>query len=391
MSPTIIPLSRPSFGPEETNAVADVLDTAWVSQGPTVAEFERSFAETVNARHAVATSSCTSALHLSLLALDIRPGDEVLLPSLTFIATANAVRMAGGTAVFVDIDLATYNSSPEHYAAAITPKTRAILCVHQIGLPCDLAGLREITQGKDIAIIEDAACALGSEIQTGGTWQRIGAPHGDVACFSLHGRKILSTGEGGMITTGSQDIAARIRSLRHHGMSVSDVERARSSEVVYEEYREIGYNYRLSDVQAAIGLAQLRKLDAFVKERRELANAYAERLGEATMIEAPHEPTWARANWQSYCVRLPSAVDQRTVLAALRKMGIGAKRGIACIHREIAYAERPEGWRKSQSLSQSEAAQDQTILLPMYNGLSLEQIDQVVDALSKALDSAGTS
>ena len=265
-----IPIARPSFGPAEEKAVLEVLRSGWVSQGPRVAEFERKFAEYVGAAHAVAVSSCTTALHLAFLAAGIKPGDEVLCPSLSFIATANAIVHAGAAPIFVDIDRSTYNMDPSCIERSITPRTRAILVVHQIGLPSPLSEICNIAASHGLMVIEDAACAIGSAYKG----RSIGSPHGSMACFSFHPRKILTTGEGGMITTADEKIAARLRKLRQHAMNVSDLTRHSSSQVVTESYDEVGYNYRMTDIQAAIGLVQLERLDDMLARRRQLASRY---------------------------------------------------------------------------------------------------------------------
>ena len=216
-----VPVARPSFGAREEKAVVEALRSGWVSQGPRVAEFERQFAQYVGAPEAVAVSSCTTALHLALVAAGIRPGDEVLCPSLSFIATANAIVYAGAKPVFVDIDPFTFNLDPHRIENAITGRTKAILVVHQIGLPCALNEISEIAARHGLAVVEDAACAIGSEYDG----RLIGRPDSLIACFSFHPRKILTTGEGGMITTSDRDIAARLRRMRQHAMNVSDLAR----------------------------------------------------------------------------------------------------------------------------------------------------------------------
>lgn len=381
----MIPLSRPSFGPEEAAAVGEVLETGWVSQGPKVADFERSLADFVSAPAAIAVSSCTAALHLAAIELGIGDGDEVILPSHSFIATANAITYCGATPVFVDIDPATYNIDPALVAGAVSEKTKAILCAHQLGMPCDLPALAAIAGEFDLRLIEDAACALGSEFLWERAWRRIGMPVGDVACFSFHGRKPISTGEGGMLTTRNLDSADRFRILRHHGMSIPDTVRHKSATAITESYDLIGYNYRLSDIQAAVGEVQMDRLPTFVKRRREIANLYSTMLESVSGVEAPHEPTWARSNWQSYCVRLSEGIKQRPVIDRLRASGIVAKGGVICSHREPAYSDNRSVWRRGSDLSESEKAQDGALLLPIYHGLSDSEVKTVVETLKKVI------
>ncbi len=279
-----IPVARPFVDKEEEDAVLQVLRSGWLSQGQRVAEFEQQFARYAGAKYAIAVSSCTTALHLALLAAGIAPGDEVLCPSLSFIATANSIRYVGATPVFVDIDPSTFNLDPARIEASVTPRTRAILLVHQIGMPAPLSEIAEIARRRNLIVIEDAACAIGS-VYNG---QRIGLPHGFMACFSFHPRKILTTGEGCMVTTGDERIAARLRRLRQHAMGTSDLARHNSKSVLTETYDEVGYNYRMTDMQAAIGLVQLGRLEGFLARRRALALRYSEELGKIGWLIPPY-------------------------------------------------------------------------------------------------------
>ena len=271
MSHANIPLMRPEMGDEEIALVNETIRSGWITQGPRVLELEKAFAARSRTAHAVAVSNCTTALHLSLLVLDVGPGDEVIVPPHSYIATANAVLYCGAKPVFIDIDPATLNLDPRKVEAAITPRTKVIMAVHQVGRPAELAELALLAKQHKVALLEDAACAAGSEYR--------GEPIGSnqwssLVCFSFHPRKIISTGDGGMITTDRADYAAKLRLLRQHGMSVNDLQRHGSKTVVNEEYPILGYNYRLTDVQAALGLAQLRRVPAIVTRRREIAARY---------------------------------------------------------------------------------------------------------------------
>jgi perosamine synthetase len=352
-----------------------------VSQGPQVQAFEEEFAAHVGAPHAVAVSSCTAALHLALLAAGVKPGDEVITVSHSFIATANAVRYCGAVPVFVDIELSTFNIDPSLLEAAISPRTRAILCVHQIGMPCDLPAVLAVAKRHGLKVIEDAACAAGSEILIDGDWQRIGRPHGDFCCFSFHPRKIITTGDGGMITTASEDADMALRLLRQHGMSVSDAVRHQASRVIFEEYVVVGYNYRLTDIQAAVGREQLKKLRSFVTERRALADRFRDLLSSIDDLVVPVDSNWTRSNWQSYCVLLPERADQRSVMQHMLNVGIATRRAIMCSHREPAY----QDLRSRFPLPNSEAAQDRGILLPFYQGMTPEDQRWVAANLKEAL------
>ncbi|CAH1669279.1 Aminotransferase DegT [Hyphomicrobiales bacterium] len=377
----MIPIALPLLAEEEADAARAAVLSGWVSQGPQVASFERDFAALVGAPHACAVSNCTTALHLALVALEIAPGDEVITASHSFIATANCIRYCGATPVFVDIEPDTYNIDPQRVAEAITSRTRAIIVVHQMGMPCDLTALAALAERHGIALVEDAACAAGSQIRIDGEWERIGRPRGTIACFSFHPRKVITTGEGGMLTTADAELDRKFRLLRQHGMSVPDTVRHGSPQVIFEDYEVVGFNYRMTDIQAAIGRKQLERLPDLISRRRALASRYTELLGNIEGLRLPFEPDWARSNWQSYCVRLPDRVDQRAVMQRLLDQGIATRRGIMCSHREAPYA----GETRRHDLSQSEFAQDHAILLPLYAQMNAADQERVAEALTAEL------
>jgi perosamine synthetase len=377
----VIPIAKPVLEEVEAEAARQAVLSGWVTQGPQVAAFENEFAAYVGAPHACAASSCTTGLHLALLAVGVTTGDEVITASHSFIATANSIRYCGAAPIFVDIDPRTYNLDPGHVAKAVTPRTRAILAIHQMGMPCDLPALLGVASRHGIALIEDAACAAGSEICIDGQWQPIGRPLGDIACFSFHPRKVITTGDGGMLTTANAEFDNAFRLLRQHGMSVPDTVRHGSPQVVFEDYLAVGYNYRMTDIQAAIGRQQLGRLPELVSRRRALAGRYEELLGNIEGLLLPLEPEWARSNWQSYCVRLPNRVGQKAVMQELLDQGIATRRGIMCSHREPCYAEE----KPRHDLRQSELAQDHAILLPLYAQMTEEDQVTVANALRSAL------
>ncbi|WP_093078493.1 DegT/DnrJ/EryC1/StrS family aminotransferase [Pseudonocardia oroxyli] len=370
---------KPLLGEEEARAVAAAVTSGWVAQGPRVAEFEKAFAAHVGAAHAIATSNCTTALHLSLYVLGVGPGDEVVCPSFSFIATANAIRYCGATPVFADVSPETGNLTPASVAAVLTDRTRAVLVVHQGGQPADVPALREVC--GDIPLVEDAACAAGATLH--------GAPVGTgalLAAWSFHPRKLLTTGEGGMVTTDDAEWAARIRRLREHGMTVSAADRhAAGSKVVLEGYAETAFNYRMTDMQAAMGLVQLGRLPGIVAQRRAIAARYRELL-EPLGLRAVTDPAFGTGNYQSFWVELPAGADQLAVLESLAGAGVSARRGIMAAHLEPAYAGHPHG-----PLPVTEHLTRNTIILPVHHEVGEAEQKLVVDALASALNLQGAA
>jgi perosamine synthetase len=394
---TPLPIARPLLGEEESEAVARVLRTGWVSQGPEVASFEAEFAQWVGASHACAVSSCTAALHLALVALGVEHGDEVITASHSFIASANAIRYTGAIPVFIDVDPVNGNMLPTLIEAAISSKTKAILVVHQLGMPADLSAILPIAKNHGLPVVEDAACAMGSAILVDDNWHNIGRPHGEIACFSFHPRKVITTGDGGMLTTNNPELKRRLDLLRQHGMSISDRIRHSSSTMTAESYDILGYNYRMTDIQAAVGRVQLTRLPGIIAERRRQAALYSELLGDVPWLQLPKEPPWAKSNWQTYCVQLSDLVDRNAVMQKLLEAGISTRRGVMCSHREQAYQKKD--WRCPRAESSSEPycpgchqthcellangqiIQDRGVALPLYPGLTPSQQHRIAEQL----------
>ena len=372
-----IPIAKPWFGPEEAAALLRPLDAGWVIQGPETAAFEEEFAATVGAAHACAVSSGTAALHLALLAVGVGPGDEVITASHSYISTANTVRHCGAEPVFVDIDPLTYNMDPAGLDAARSPRTRAVLAVHQMGMPCDLDAIQAFAKRHGLALVEDAACAIGSEIlDATGAWSPIGGPRGDVACFSFHPRKVVTTGDGGMITTRDPTLDVRMRRLRNQGQEIRD------GAITFPE---VGFNYRMTDIHAALGRVQLARLPAMIIRRREQAALYTDLIATVTGLVAPAEPAWGLSNWQSYCVRLPAGTDQVAVIQRLADRGVATRGGIMNAHEEAPYLDPARA-----PLPHSEAARRGCLTLPIYHDLTAADQRRVIEELAEALD-AGES
>lgn len=370
-----IPVARPYIGVEEEQAVVDVLRSGWVTQGPRVAEFEARFSEYIGCDYSVAVSSCTTALHLALLAVGVGPGDEVICPSLSFIATANAIAYTGATPIFSDIDLATYNLDPHCIEEGITPKTKAILVVHQVGLPAEMDELLDVAAKHRLVVVEDAACAIGSQYDQA----LIGKPLGTIACFSFHPRKVMTTGEGGMITTNDEDIAERLRRARQHAMSLSDVARHSARRIVTETYDEVGFNYRMTDMQAAMGITQLNRLDDLLARRRCLAARYTQALQGIDWLQTPTVPTNCLPNYQSYMVRLTGdmAAKRDAVMQTLLEKNISTRRGIMAIHHELPY--RSERW--TNRLPNTDLTTETGLILPLFHQMTGAEQDYIIESL----------
>ena len=369
-----INVMKPWMGEEEARAIAEVVASGWVAQGPRTAAFEAAFAKHQGVAHAVATSSCTTALHLALLVAGVKAGDDVLVPSFSFIATANAPTYVGAHPVFVDVEAGTGNVSVQTLERGLTVATTAVIVVDQGGIPVDLSPIRRWCDIHGLKLIEDAACAAGSTYQGGPVGR--GA---DLSAWSFHPRKLLTTGEGGMLTTNNAAWAQRARKLREHAMGVSAAERHTALVAPAESYAEIGYNFRMTDLQAAMGLVQLGKLDAMVARRRELVGKYRVAIKDIDGLELVADPDHGTSNFQSCWIRVQPGypLDREGLLAHLAKRGISARRGIMAAHLQPAYAHIRAG-----ELPVTEALARDTLILPLYHQLSDTDQQRVIDALA---------
>jgi len=376
----MIPVIRPVLGDEEARAAAAAVASGWIAQGPRVAEFEAAFANAIGTGDAVAVSSCTTALHLAMIAVGVRPGDEVIVPSMSFIATANAARYVRAQVVFADVDPQTLNITPATVEPLLTDRTRAVILVDQGGVPADLDAMRELCDRRGVTVVEDAACAAGSTYR--------GRPAGAgaaLATFSFHPRKLLTTGEGGMVTTPDPAVAARLRRLREHGMDISAAARHADRRVLIEHYAELGYNYRMTDIQAAIGLVQLRRLPEIVRRRRQLAERYQRLLGRIPGLQMITDPWYGSTNFQSFWVALPDdfPVPRNGLLQLLADAGISARRGIMAAHLEPAYA----GYGDGAQLAVTERLSSSSLILPLFHELTEDDQDRVVAVIADAAGS----
>ena len=373
-----IPVAKPYLDTEEAQNAYDTILTGWVTQGPRVAEFEEKFAQYTGAEQAVAVSSCTTALHLAMIVAGVQTNDEVICPSMSYIATANSIRYVGAQPVFAEVNPKTYNLDIDYVKQLITPKTKAILLVHQIGMPADIDAFKALCEEKDLVLIEDAACAIGSEYKG----QKIGS-HSDLVCFSFHPRKVITTGDGGMITTSREDYAKRLKLLRQHGMGVNDRVRHLSQKVIITDHLELGYNYRMTDIQAAIGIKQLEKLDWIVSERRKVALQYHEAFKDIDFLRLPIEKEGYFSNYQSYSVYIKpeSPIERDELMQKLLDKNISTRSGIMTAHRETAYLE----YCNDLNLPISEEACDRSIVLPLYVPMKQEEITYVITTLQNIL------
>jgi perosamine synthetase len=366
----MLPLARPDIAFEEVAAdIQAILESGMLTRGPYVARFEEAVASYVGCRFAVATTSATTALHLSLVAAGIGAGDEVLVSDFTFPASGNSIVQAGAKPVLVDCLPGRYELDPRDFERKITPAAKAVMVVHPFGHPADMSTIMQVAERHQLLVIEDAACAIGSEIggRRCGSW-------GLAGCFSFHPRKILTTGEGGMITTNDQAFADKVRILATHGGVAGNG--------VGLSFIANGFNYRMSEIQAALGLAQMRRLDAMLADRRQTASRYRERLAGLAGVSIPEEPRGSHCTYQSFVVLLDQGIDRNHVVRAMREAGIETTLGTYAMHAQPAFS--GYGYQAG-GLKYAYLAQEHSLTLPLLPRMQDDAIDQVVDILLRVI------
>ena len=374
-------LTRPQFGEEELKKLRECLESGWVTQGPLVRQFEELIAARHQVKHALATTSCTAALHLATLALDLGPGDEVVVPAFTWVTSAHAAEYVGARAVFADVEPDTFNLDPKSLEAALTPRTKALVVVHLFGLAARMKEILAIARRHALAVIEDAACAIGTTYDG----RPVGSL-GDISCFSFHPRKIITTGEGGAVTTENDALAAAVRSLRNHGATgLPPALSARPTPWAMSGFDRLGFNLRLSDIQAAVGVAQMARLDGLLAERKKLALQYGERLSAIPGIALPSSPPGCGHTYQSYVIRVLEGGRERRnrVMERLETKSIQTRPGTHSAHR-LGYYAKKYGLRP-EDFPVAATSEDTTITLPMFPGMTVADQELVVRELSSAM------
>lgn len=372
-----IAISLPATGEEEWQATREPLMSGWLTQGPKVAAFEKAFATRHSVKHALATTSCTTALHLALVALGIGPGDEVIVPAFTWVATANVVLYCGATPVLADVDTVTYNIDPADVARKLTPRTKAVIAVHLFGLCANMDALQKVVPGH-VPIIEDAACAAGGSYQG-----RPAGTLGAMAAFSFHPRKSITTGEGGMLTTNDDRLATTADQLRNHGASISEEQRHHGPRpYLLAEFNLLGFNYRMTDLQGAVGLTQLTKLDTFIAERQRWSDHYRERLSRLNWLRLPEAPAGSAHAWQAFVTYVDpdrAPMPRNDIMERLQKKGISTRPGTHAVHMLGYYRERYG--LKPDDLPGARDCDRYTMAIPLHNRMSADDYDYVTSAL----------
>lgn len=372
-----VAISLPAVGEEEWLAIKDPITSGWLTQGPKVAEFEKDFSAYHGLKHSLAVTSCTTALHMALAAAGITEGDEVIVPSFSWVSTANAVEYCGGTPVFIDVDTHSYNIDPAQIKAKLTKKTKAIVPVHLFGLCADMDAVKNAVP-ENIFVLEDAACAAGAKYK--GAYA---GTLGDAACYSFHPRKSITTGEGGMVSTNDDALTSKMASLRNHGASASEaMKKMGAKPYMFADFDILGYNYRMTDIQAAMGIVQLKKLDAFIDERAVWAQWYAKELADLEWLRCPQMDKNGRHAWQAFVTyvdpaKAPFARD--AIMDKLQEMGVATRPGTQAIHM-LGYYKNKYGL-KEDSLPGAKACYLNTMALPLHNKMTEEDYRYVVHCL----------
>lgn len=372
-------LTAPYFDEEEIRLLRECLDSRWVTQGPKTAEFERLFASRHGVKHALATTSCTAALHLSTMALELGEGDEVIVPAFTWVTSAHCAEYVGAKVAFADVEAATFNLDPQAFEAAITPATRAVVVVHLFGLAAKMDEIMAIARRRGIKVIEDAACAVGTTYR-----RRPVGGFGDIGCFSFHPRKVVTTGEGGMATTGDDRLAERVKSLRNHG-ATGPAPGQDTKPYYMSSFDLIGFNLRLSDIQAAVGIAQMAKLDGLLAERQMRASRYNELLRDLPELAIPRVPDGCGHTYQGYVVRLLEGGRTRrdALMDRLAAAGIQTRPGTHAVHR-LGYYRNKYGFA-SEDFPRAAECEDTSVTLPIFPGMTDAEQDHVAAAIETAL------
>ncbi|MCA6436342.1 MAG: DegT/DnrJ/EryC1/StrS family aminotransferase [Bacteroidetes bacterium] len=371
----MIAIAKPYLTEDEAQNAYNTILSGWVTQGPKVQEFEEKFASYVGSKYAVALSNCTTALHLAMIVAGIKEGDEVICPSMSYIATANCIKYVNATPVFAEVN-EHFNLDIEDVKKKITLNTKAILLVHQIGMPADIDAFKLLCEQQGLKLIEDAACAAGSAYKG----QKIGS-HSELVCFSFHPRKVITTGDGGMITTNNEAYYKRLKLLRQHAMSVNDRERHNAGKIIFEDHLEVGYNYRMTDIQAAVGIKQLEKLDHIVSERRKIAQHYNTAFVKLPGIKVQTESDGYFTNYQSYTLLFSkdAKLKRNEFMEKMLAEGISTRRGIMTAHRESAYN------FEKYNLPLSEMYSDNSVVIPLFYPMKAEEVEKVITTIVKFL------
>ena len=372
-----IPISLPSMGQEEWEATKEPIFSGWITQGPKVAEFEKLFAQRHKVKHAIAVSNCTTALHLALVALDVKPGDEVIVPAFTWVSTANVIMYCGATPVFIDIDIKTFNIDTNQLKNKITSKTKVVIPVHLFGLCANVDEIKRIA--PQLKIVEDGACAAGA-----GILDRPAGSLGDIGCFSFHPRKSVTTGEGGMLTTNSDELAGKMNMLRNHGASISEEQRHKGPKpYILPEFDMVGYNYRMTDIQGAVGVVQIKKLDKFIDERQKWADYYTNELKGISWLTTPHIPEGYKHGWQSYVLFIDenrAPMKRNDLMELLQQKGISTRPGTHAVHM-LGYYAKTFGIKHSD-YPMAFAANECSMSIPLHNKMVKEDFEYIVNAIS---------